>query len=430
MKKNDLEFKRLIEKKATRFFEIGNLVLNNEIPLSQKFDMQVMQEILLLEIFLDNYGARTNKKYIYFTELVASIRNFTNIMYTTKHIFDRVSFYQVEENKKAEENLKEKINEFYLWSIKSFKRLYDEAFKEAKRLNIAITKKVLTGDFLGEEECVFQLEHNVEIDEVELGIQRILEITHKYRKVAKSIHRENFGKRVKPKDFETLIPLRVDEKKARKFQNILHGVQSDYDTYVKGSLEEKKHSNLKTLRGFIAMPMHLLQILSWLSHFYERHLPTVRKTEIKKKMSSLIDNNELIHFLVYFTMNTCHKYLHKGNEIAEQILTYYSKPITIELPVPEPIGFHARPSHYISLIVNEFGTDVFLVVNGQEYSCKSVMNLLQAGGEIAELGLKKVTFKGDEKVLNHIKILAEHNYCEDNDIPPELNYLRIARNFL
>lgn len=427
----DSRFLALLQERIETFFMIGNYVIKNEISTSRRFDFSIMQEILLLEIFLDNHGSRTNKKYAYFTELVATIRNLANIMYFSKHVIERIPIYQIEESKKNEQALFDRTEEFYLWALLTMRKLYNAVTLEAHSLGL----KTPTGEFevkthkMGPEDD-FQLEYNIEIDEVELGVKRILELTNKYRKVARAIQRENFGKRYKPKDLPTLIPLRVDEKKARKFQNILHGVQSDYDTYVRGSSEEQQNPNLKRLKGYISISMHLLEIVSWMSHICERHLCSIRTTPVKERIAEIIGAEELLQEMVLFGMNNANKYLMLGNDAAEKILTFYSNPISMELPVPKPIGFHARPSHYISLIVNEFGTDVFLIFDGHEYSCKSVMMLLQAGAEISEAGLETVTFKGDEKVLNDLKILAENNYCEDSDIPPALNYLRIARNFL
>ena len=96
--------------------------------------------------------------------------------------------------------------------------------------------------------------------------------------------------------------------------------------------------------------------------------------------------------------------------------------------MPHPVGFHARPATYISLIVNEHGTDVYLVIDSQRFNAKSVLSIMEAGGLIADRGLKTVVFEGDKRVLDDIKILSEHNYCEECDIPRELNYVRILRN--
>jgi phosphotransferase system HPr (HPr) family protein len=132
--------------------------------------------------------------------------------------------------------------------------------------------------------------------------------------------------------------------------------------------------------------------------------------------------------LFEFGLYYCDVFLQMGNRVAEEVLNYFVRPIQYELPIPKPLGFHARPATYISLIVREHGTDVFVRVNGQKFSAKSVLSLLEAGGHIADQGLETVVFEGDKRVLDDIKILADHNYCEDQELPKELNYVRILRN--
>jgi phosphotransferase system HPr (HPr) family protein len=109
-------------------------------------------------------------------------------------------------------------------------------------------------------------------------------------------------------------------------------------------------------------------------------------------------------------------------------MSAYAEKVQYELSIPKPLGFHARPSTYVSLIVNEHGTDVEMIVDSKRYNAKSVINLLMAAGYISEKGYQKVIFEGDKRVLDDLKILSENNYCEDQKIPPELNYLRILRN--
>ena len=68
--------------------------------------------------------------------------------------------------------------------------------------------------------------------------------------------------------------------------------------------------------------------------------------------------------------------------------------------------------------------DLFMIVDEEQFNTKSVMSLLQAGGIIADKGYESVFFEGDVRVMEDIKLLAKHNYCEDCDIPARLSYLR------
>jgi len=43
---------------------------------------------------------------------------------------------------------------------------------------------------------------------------------------------------------------------------------------------------------------------------------------------------------------------------------------------------------------------------------------------IADKGYQTILFEGDKRVIDDIKLLAKHNYCETGEIPSRLSYLR------
>jgi phosphotransferase system HPr-like phosphotransfer protein len=185
---------------------------------------------------------------------------------------------------------------------------------------------------------------------------------------------------------------------------------------------------MKVLRGYVSLPLHLLEALVWLSHFYERHEDEIRSGECKTKITTLVNKNTLLDRIVNFIFCNALHFIKKGETLSGELLKGITKIVTCEVPVPKPLGFHARPSTYISLIVRQHEGDAYMLVDGERYNAKSVMSLLQAGGAIADKGYDKVTFEGDKQILDDIKVLARYNYCEDQKIPRELDYLRVLRN--
>ncbi|MEK6591362.1 MAG: HPr family phosphocarrier protein [Nitrospinota bacterium] len=425
---NDEEFLPLVQKASSGFFKIYNFILSDSRELTKRFYSHLMTEADHFEIFLDDHGARQNMTWVFFAELVASIRNFSIASFQLKHLIDRYPDYNIGEPENENmEFLAEsgKTLDFFNESIKS---LFKAADVEAQSLGLFTSKDRLSEEEFKEVSAKKHLPYNIEEDRVKYEEERILELSSKFRKVAKIFREENLGKRRGINELMDFIPSRIDEKKAQKIKNIIHSVQSDYDTYVKNTLTEKTDENLKNLRGFISLPLHLLEIIRWLSHFYERHENQIRKGEVKEKIAHIVDKDLLLDRIVNFALFYSDKYLQSGNVIAEKILSSFMKIDQYKLPPPHPLGFHARPATYISLIVNEHGTDTYIVVNGQRFNAKSVLSIMEAGGLIADKGLKSVIFEGDRRVLDDIKILAEHNYCEECDIPRQLNYLRILRN--
>jgi hypothetical protein len=69
-----------------------------------------------------------------------------------------------------------------------------------------------------------------------------------------------------------------------------------------------------------------------------------------------------------------------------------------------------------------------MIIDGEKFNTKSVMSLLQAGGTLADKGYQSVLFEGDKRVVEDVRILAKHNYCEEGEIPARLSYLRDFNN--
>ena len=176
------------------------------------------------------------------------------------------------------------------------------------------------------------------------------------------------------------------------------------------------------------MTLHLLEVVLWLSHFYERHEDEIRAGECKRKIADMVDKGQLLSLVVNFAFQYSLQFILKGSELAEEILKQFVKVGRVEVPIPKPLGFHARPSTYISLISRNYNEDLFLIVDDEKFNSKSVMSMLQAGGTIADKGYQTVIFEGSKRVLDDVKILAKHNYCEEQEIPEQLNYLKELRN--
>ena len=65
-----------------------------------------------------------------------------------------------------------------------------------------------------------------------------------------------------------------------------------------------------------------------------------------------------------------------------------------------------------------------MLIDDEKFNAKSVMNLLQAGGLLADKGYLNVTLEGSRHAINDAKLLAQNNYCEEGEFPRQLSYLR------
>lgn len=422
------DFRTQAESASRSFLAILQGLLAASPPYTKHQYSTLLNEARAYETYLDDHGARENAAWEYHTEQVASVRNLGIASFHVRHILDRFERRYLEHLDEDDRRFLEELGGTMTFLNESLQRLAKEACREATQLGLALPEAAALPQASTDARLPGTLPRTSEPVEVEDGDARMLALVRNVRKVY-GLARD-FGVRpgLPPHELLDVIPTKLDVKKIQKIKNLLQGVQSDYDTYVSRTALEAENAGLPRLRGTCATSLHLLEALRWLTHFYERHLDPIRRNLTKKRMCELVDKGELLNHAVNHLYQAAVTYLEKANRCAEALLTSYAHMERVELPLPKPLGFHARPATYVSLIVNEFGTDVYVLVGQERYSAKSVMALLEAGWILAEKGSETVLFEGDERVLKDLRVLAAHNYCEDKEIPRELSYLRILRN--
>ncbi|VAX22901.1 hypothetical protein MNBD_NITROSPINAE01-776 [hydrothermal vent metagenome] len=420
-------FSPLVQIKSQSLFSMLSVFKDSNMTVNKPYYFTLLQEAEKLEGFLDDHGARTNLRWLYFAELVACVRNFSLAGFHLYHILDRYSDYLGGERDNLRHDFQEKTQQTLDYFSAVFLNFFDAMMEEvtAQGYEVKVTP-------MPKEEWDLnvtpQLPYTITGEEATNEEERIISIAQSFRKLVKDFRFHKLDQKMKVRTIEELIPGKINETMVTEMEILLHNLQSEYDTYIRGGLLEKSNEKIHNLRGLTAISMHLFEALKWLVHFYERHENNIRQSNVKTKISEMVNNERLMECITNYGLRFCGKYLKEGNKAAESILSFFSKPIVYELPIPQPQGFHARPSTYVSLVVQEHGTDVFMIVDGEKFNCRSVLDLLQAGGLLADSGKQTVTVEGDQRVLDDLKILAEHNYCEDRDIPQELSYIRVLRN--
>ncbi len=396
--------------------------------LSGRFYFTLMNEAEKLETFLDDYGARENQTWNYMAELVASIRNFAIAAFHLSHVLSRYTDYNPSESEDSAEEFithgLEALDSINLITKNLIGRTLEE-LQSRGCIECAPNVKVIS---IKEIPKKLKLPRNIMMGKYKTSEQRVLRIVEGYRKIAIKIHRDRYGKKLQPEELAKMIPSRINETTVKILENTLHNIQSEYDTHIKKTSHES--GDLTAFRAYISIPMHLLEMARWLIHFYERHEDRIHSDDSKAEISTIADKDIVLKLISNFSFFYAHRYIMTGKQIAEKIMSQLVRKARIKAPVPKPAGFHARPSYYVTLVVEEHGTDVFMYVGKRKFDARSVLDLLEAGGMAADLKMDEVEFEGDERTLADLKILAESNYCENGSIPKKLNYIRVARNIM
>ncbi len=385
----------------------------------------------ILEDFLDFHGAKKNKEWVFYRELSATIRHLSLACYSQRHILNRFKFYSFE---------KEIYNTFRLEATDTLKILQESILlaapvilEEAERLKINIPQNGYNLSYFPGISSVQQLDHNIDdFNAKDQQKQNLTRIASEFLEVVKDFEQFAFYKRYDLNTINELVPEQINEVTIRRFEMLIHNIQSSFDSYVVNTKSSSENIILDQLRSHFSVVFHMLQVMGRLLHFYERHLHDIGFKDVYKNVSvsltDLIDPDVLLDRAVNYCLYYAWKFLSSGKALASRILNENMETSIIDVGIPKDRGFHSRPSLLVAKIVQHYGGEVELVVNGDVFDASSVLDIQWAGGKIKKEDVEIVQFQGDSRALNDLVILAGVNYGEDRmgkgiPLPKELSYL-------
>jgi len=414
------DFVSLAQKSAVTLLSIAlNFPDKNAARLSKRFYVTCIKESQEFEDFLDDHGARSNKKWVYLRELVASIRNFSSTAYMVSHILSRVNFYCL--NTRSTESFLKDASAVLEFLHSSLSILCSHFTDEATCLRLTGTPILLDENVFEENIVSWMLPNNINDEggaDIEAKVARVAtELINAHDK-SRSVM---FEKKLSARNLDSsIIPERINEETLRDLEANVHNAQSIYDTYIQKTPFEANNQNLLCLRGHISVALHLLGVAKELSHFCERHEPGVTKELKRKKLLDVVVNFALYYYTIF---------INDGKNLANEIQANFIVVDTVSVSVPEGLGFHLRPSTLVAKVANHYGSKMSMLVNGKEFDAASVIDIMWAGGMIKKEGITTIEFSGDKNAIRDIALLAGANYGEDaigtsTPLPPALSYLR------
>ncbi len=400
-----------------------------ERVFTKKLYSKLISTSQVLEDFLDFHGAKNNEDWYLYRELCAAVRHLSLGVYCQKHILNRLIFYDIPEK----EIFREQGERTLRFLNDTLRKLAPVIIDESARLNIP-----MPSDRFGPEDFPGittgeMLNYDIDDDAKDVQKRNIVKIASEFLSIAASFDHMGFYEPYGPKEIAALVPETVDEVAIRRFEMLVHNLQSAFDTYVIHGGFRFGDRKLKALRSYFSVVFHLLQMMGRLLHFYERHLYDAgyKNTykQVQEKLTLLVDPVLLLDRTVnYGLYYACH-YLNSGKKLAREILNENVERASIVVGIPVKLGFHSRPSLLVAKIVQHFGGQVELVVGQDRFDASSVLDIQWAGGKIQKEKITEVTFEGDARALSDIQILAGVNYGEDTmgkgvPLPSQLSYLK------
>lgn len=396
---------------------------------NKKLYSQLISSSMLLEDFLDFHGAKNNKSWYLYREYSAAVRHLSLSANFQKHLSNRLVFYDLTNI----EDFEAEGEQTLVFLTKSLMAMAPEIIMEAKRLQIPIPSEQFTAADFPSVVTGELLDYDIDDQDKDQQKKNIVKIASEFLNIAKSFDELKFYEPYSYRDILAIVPEKINEVEIRRYEMLVHNLQSAFDTYVIHGGFRFGNRKLKQLRGYFSVVFHLFQMVGRLLHFYERHLHqagyknTYKK--IQEKLSSLINPETILDRIInYGLFYACH-FLTTGIELAREILNENIERSSISVGIPVTLGFHSRPSLLVAKIVQHYGGQVELVVGEDRFDASSVLDLQWAGGKIQKENITEVVFEGDARTLKDIEILSKVNYGEDTmgkgvPLPKELAYLK------
>ena len=339
------DFLKIFQKQTSETLKICaylNEKGNKDFLYTKRFYGNITTQARLLEDFLDDYGAKNNRTWIYFRELIASARYMGFSAYMIQHIRNRYSLYTIKESdEQAFLEQTKKTQDFFNNAIKGvFKAIGDEA----NRLGIITPREHLKEDDFLDVASNKMLPHNVDDDFSSKEEENVVKIASDYLNIMNDHEDFKIDRTYTIDEIKSLIPEYISEEKLRRFELRIHNLQSLYDTYIKDTKIEAENEALNSMRGYISVALHLAEIATILSHFYERHESEIRHEIAQNRIEKIIDKGKILDCIVNYCLFFCYHHLRKGNQLVRTFLKNYAVIDTMKVRIPLYMGFHVRPA--------------------------------------------------------------------------------------
>ncbi|MDF1797838.1 MAG: HPr family phosphocarrier protein [Planctomycetota bacterium] len=420
------EFLSVLQVECTAFCALVEaLSARSDSIWHKKHFFQLLVRFESLESLLDDYGARFNRTYSYLRELTASVRSFASAGYSLSHLASRLDNYGLLESLELstysgfEGNLSN-VRTFIQGRVVA---MLEDLTEEMVDLGLEVTKTHYAEQDFEHPAVRQRLPHNVDEEEPGDERQKVAEVASKFLLAADMLAERRFRPIQDAEERHRFLGSVCTEEQARVYEATVHNLQSAYDTYIKNTSLESRDPHLGQLRGMASAVLHMLEAVTALTHFYERHESDVRSEAAQARLQGLVDRSWVQERTLNRLLVTAVAVMEGGRDLAQGLLKRYTNAQELVVTLSGDLVLHARPAALIVGIVSRYGTPVELLVQGQTCNAGSILELLVTVGSHPDE--KSFTFRGDENPLRDIALLFQYGLGEEGleGLPNELGYL-------
>ncbi len=355
----------------------------------------LLSEATKIEELLDTYGVKHNRRWYPLRQSIAAIKLFSNVSYKLQHILHFLPDYHLlpieQDFPAATKRALEFICSILIASLEAL-------IRKAERLGIQVPEAIPPKESFADELLQGHLPSNKPHQKVASPEETVVHLATAFLNLAED---SKFIHEIQDKQFERYadwIPEPISEERLRNLEEMFHNLQSLYDTHISDSNVEDLDKHLPVLRGHITVIYHLLETATSLVHYYERHV--INSTpEPGKSGSSLVDPSRLLDVLMNYSLGFASLYITRTRSLCHEMLRRYAVQGHITVTAPRYRGFHVRPSTLVAKIVNHYGSEARMTLDGETYNAGVTLDLFRVNekinarkkrwlaGEINSLGL-------------------------------------------
>ncbi len=422
---DEKDFLKLLQREIQGLLRIHNFLQGQSgAPTMKRFYSCLMEEARELKNFLDDFDARNNREYAYLTELVLSLVSFSAVGYLVRHVLMRYPRYYLRDDRDQFIDYHKRAEELLDDCHSTLLRVFDAARREAVvELGIRPPEDRVDESSFTDLLPRMHLPHNVDDREPGAETGEVPAVATLFMQFAEEFDRMDVSNELEPGAIREFLEKHCPEDCVRSWEAQVYVIQRKYDTLVKGTALESREESLRSLRGHISMVLHHFEMLRYQMHYLEHLREGIKDETSSTRLRDLVDGDTVLEHVYGFSFGMALRYIGHGKEIAKALLSEYTNVLEYDLQVPEGKMLHARPASLIVGIVNHHGTPVSLKIGGESCDASSMIQVMMTLG--SNSGAREVAFRGDEKPLDHLKMLFENNLGEDglDSLPDDLAYL-------
>jgi len=416
------EFRPLLASQAHDLLLLANgfLELTPE-QWTQRQLYHLFQASTDLETYLDDYGAKENRKFFRCRELVAILRWTSNAMSGLVHLHARSTQYQVCDRKLVDKLIDPQVRHSALGLGESIIRCLKALRSFWQELGMVWPDAALRVESLGAGGPSYRLMRDLaDLRKESEHSAKAAKIAGRFLYLAKSLDENKPYVCNDPDELREIMGKYCREEQCRRFEARVHNFQSAYDNQISGSETEQNNPELRQLRGTASIALHLFEAATALSHLYGRHNMSTHFDDTDKLIMSELELSKIV-------VNTCavgaYLALESAKKSAQEQIEQHTEATTVTLAIPDGLILHARPISLIVGIVNHHRVPVEAEIEGHKCSAASIMQMLVLAG--SHSNHQSINFSGDNKVLAELEMLFAAALGEEgfDKLPPELQYL-------